>query len=100
MVNPTSFDPTREELDEILRAWPYYLEASAFDIEGAIYWFAYDWHGGQWTNLYSVLSTSAFNPGPRAKGPVPESVEADLYRVLCDHFGVPVEDKYHWQQWS
>lgn len=33
-----------------------------FDKEEAIYWFASDWHGGQWSELYSVLSTSEFHP--------------------------------------
>ena len=34
-----------------------------FDVEAAIYWFANDWHNGQFTDLYSILSTSPYKPG-------------------------------------
>jgi len=32
--------------------------------EIAIYWFANHYHGGQWSELYSILSTSPYRPGP------------------------------------
>lgn len=32
--------------------------------EIAIYWFADQYHSGQCSNLYSVLSTSNYKPGP------------------------------------
>jgi hypothetical protein len=35
-----------------------------FDIEEAAYWIAADYHGGQWSSLYSALSTSPYSPGP------------------------------------
>lgn len=38
-------------------------ENSDFDREAAIYWFASDYHGGQASELYEVLSTSEFSPG-------------------------------------
>lgn len=62
-------DPTREELDAALAAFPFISEADDFDKEEAIYWLASDWHGGQSSNLYSVLSTSEFRPGPFQTGP-------------------------------
>ena len=34
------------------------------EAEVAIYYFARDYHGGQWSDLYSVLSTSPYKPGP------------------------------------
>lgn len=34
-----------------------------FDIEEAAYYLASHYHGGQWSNLYSALSTSPFKPG-------------------------------------
>ena len=52
-------DPTRDEMLTALAQ----SGADEFDIEAAIYWFASDWHGGQWSNLYSVLSTSPYKPG-------------------------------------
>lgn len=36
-----------------------YFEVSA---EIAIYWLAYDWHRGQASELYSILSTSPYHP--------------------------------------
>lgn len=38
-------------------------EVCEFDIEAAIYWFASDYHSGQWSDLYSILSTSEYRPG-------------------------------------
>ena len=38
-------------------------EIDIFDIEAAIYWFASDYHRGQWSELYSILSTSEYRPG-------------------------------------
>lgn len=35
-----------------------------FDIEEAAYWLAVHYHGGQWSNLYSLFSTSPYKPGP------------------------------------
>lgn len=60
-------DPTREEIEEFIVTHPYYNEMSQFDIEEAIYWFANDYHSGQSSNLYEVLSMSEFSPGPIAK---------------------------------
>ena len=56
-------DPTKEEM---LTHIELCLggECDEFDREEAIYWFANDYHEGQWTNLYSVLSTSEYHPGP------------------------------------
>ena len=55
-------DPTKAEMLDFLTG--IYGEDSNDDAEVAIYWFANDWHSGQWSNLYSALSMSPFNPGP------------------------------------
>ena len=55
-------DPTREELIAFLQAQTGETDMDD-DIEVAIYWFAMYWHGGQSSNLYSVLSTSPYHPG-------------------------------------
>jgi hypothetical protein len=57
-------DPTRDDLEEALDAYPFASECDTFDREEAIYAFASDWHSGQGSSLYSVLSTSRFHPGP------------------------------------
>lgn len=57
-------DPTREELVEVCA--DYYEnngdDSDIFSQEAAIYWFCSDYHSGQTSNLYSVLSTSKFKP--------------------------------------
>ena len=55
-------DPTHEEMTEFL-ATQTCGEDMSDEIEVAIYWFAMYWHGGQSSNLYSVLSTSPYHPG-------------------------------------
>ena len=34
-----------------------------FDFESALYYLATNWHSGQWSELYSILSTSGYKPG-------------------------------------
>jgi len=59
-------DPTREEMLAFLESQGCEDE---FDREEAVFWFAYSWHGGLWSNLYSALSTSPYTPGPIRNGP-------------------------------
>jgi hypothetical protein len=58
--------------------------ADEFDIEAAIYWFATDWHGGQWSNLYSALSTSPYKPGLSEVSCPDEAM--DCYYTLMSNF--------------
>lgn len=44
-------------------------DADEFDIEEALYWYCSDWHGGQRSEEYSILSTSPFKPSPFSRGP-------------------------------
>lgn len=61
-------DPSGDEMRSYLRSLPFADEFDEFDREEAIYWFANDYHGGQWSNLYSALSTSEYHPGPLTRG--------------------------------
>jgi hypothetical protein len=64
-------DPTHQEMFDFLAQQCAGEEDIRFDIEEAIYWFASDYHGGQGSELYSVLSTSEFRPGMNARRPYP-----------------------------
>ena len=80
-------DPSRKEIDETILAYVNRdgrgTEFDMFDIEAAIYWFASHYHGGQWSNLYSVLSTSDYRPSPLCRSHEDESEEIqELYRLL------------------
>jgi len=79
-------DPTADNMRAMLREIYSPHEADDFDIEAAIYWFASHYHGGQWSNLYSALSTSQYRPGPLADDPEPDSVEEYCYYRLCQEY--------------
>ena len=78
-------DPSKEEMMEFLRQ--QFGNEDPDSMEVAIYWFANEYHGGQWSNLYSVLSTSHFRPGPISRGPEPGSAEADMFHALEAEYG-------------
>jgi hypothetical protein len=70
-------DPTIEEMRSFL------CDAEEFDREQAIYWFASDYHGGQWSNLYAALCESQYQPSPIERCPDGE----DCYQALVEVFG-------------
>ena len=61
-------------------------EAEEFDMEEAIYWFAANYHEGQWSDLYSILSTSDFRPGRLSNGPEQGMCEM-MYDALVEKYG-------------
>ncbi len=79
-------DPTHDEMMAVLEEYPYFNESDAFDWERAIYWFASDWHSGQLSNLYSVLSTSKYKPGALENCIDPASEAHELYVELEEAF--------------
>lgn len=76
-------DPTREEmLDALADTWNLSSDEEGEDNAViAMRWFANDYHGGQDSNLYSVLSTSPYNPGPCVSGP---DEEGDMVVAMYD----------------
>ena len=78
-------DPTYDEMRDHLDSEFNPEMADEMDRECAIYWFANDYHGGQGSNLYSVLSTSEYWPGPIERGP--RSIAKILYEELEREFG-------------
>jgi hypothetical protein len=84
-------DPTAAEMRKFLVSTAEGLEIDQdelnFDVEAAIYWFAYHWHGGQNSNLYSALSTSEYNPG---QGFAMSDPENEVIRMLLAR----LEDEY------
>jgi len=58
-----------------------------FDAEAAIYWFASDHHGGQFSELYEILSASPYSPGPSVRSAKDESETASfMYDALVGKF--------------
>ncbi len=83
-------DPTREDMLAAIASEYSRDERDDWDTESAIYWFASDWHSGQWSNLYSALSTSQYHPGPLETGLDEDSMAQLCYDTLLETFGIPV----------
>lgn len=74
---------TCDDVDRAVRYLVESREADAFDVAEAIHAFANDYHGGQWTDLYRVLSASKFRPGPMWRGPESEAAQ-EIYAALAE----------------
>lgn len=83
-------DPTYNELIDSLRE--HYALSNVdyvrdihkdFDVAQAIYWFAYDYHSGQTSRLYTVLCASKYRPGCLESG---VDLENEYYDILVESF--------------
>lgn len=81
---PKNHDPSAADLIEFFEE--HYPNADSFDREEAIYWFAEQHHSGQTSNLYSILSTSPFKPGPLATVGKLSGMALEIYDALRRHF--------------
>lgn len=81
-------DPTKEEIYKALHLPPDGRTDGDLnlDVERAIYWFANDWHGGQSSNLYSILSTGPYKPGRPELGCSDEDESGECYDTLVEAF--------------
>lgn len=63
------------------------MEEWEFDAEAAIYWFAHNYHDGQSSPLYSILSTSPYTPGRMMNSVHDESeIAVEMYGLLEAYF--------------
>ena len=78
-------DPTRFDLlkagAQYLAGWGLEKSSRLWAIEEAIYWFASQYHSGQWSNLFSILSTSDFKPSILAN-----EIEDEIAQEIYDHY--------------
>ena len=79
-IDPTRFDLLKAGA-QYLAGWGLEKSSRLWAIEEAIYWFASQYHSGQWTNLYSVLSTSDFKPSILAN-----EIEDEIAQEIFDHY--------------
>lgn len=93
-VKSSSKDPTKEEMVKFLNDKykghiDYTDEEIQFPIEAAIYWYAYNYHSGQNSNLYSALSTSKYQPSRMLKNidDIDDDVTQEMYSYLQTHYG-------------
>jgi hypothetical protein len=65
---PATFEWEPQPLcDYINEAWPDANEdekGTLFDLAAGLYWYCSDWHGGQFSDEYSIMSAQlGYNPG-------------------------------------
>jgi hypothetical protein len=81
-------DPTKEEMLNYLQSLYGQEEGWKDEAEVAIYYFGNDWHGGQFSNLYSAMSTSPYSPGPistlESEGDFAKMMYEDLEREFMN----------------
>jgi len=67
---------------------PHEKASNEMDMEAAIYWYANNYHEGQDSALYSILSDSNFKPGPTHKSVKDEGDMAEMmYEALEKKYG-------------
>lgn len=58
-----------------------------FAIETAIYWFAFDYHSGQFSEGYALMCQSQYKPSPLTLGIVDEDESSKIiYEFLVDKY--------------
>lgn len=81
----TNSDPTKGEMVAFLKG--NFDNYDDFSAEEAIYWFGYNYHGGQNSNLYSALSTSQYKPSPLMNNSDElEGLSEMMYEALVNNF--------------
>lgn len=87
-------DPSKRDMLSLLRSKYDRLGYDENSAEIAMYWFAYEYHGGQWSNLYSALSTSKYRPGRDVSSVSDEGDEMAemMYDDLVSEYGGDVDD--------
>ena len=59
-------------------------KCALFDLAEGLYWYCNDYHTGQWSDEYSVLSTLDYSPSPLADGVEEGSAAHAVYMQLID----------------
>ena len=79
-------DPILKELQDIAAQYCDGPVNDDIDAWRAIYWYCANWHGGQSSNLYSVLSTAPYNPGRLENGVESGDMSGIIYDSLESEF--------------
>lgn len=81
-------DPTKEEILSFLLNDPAtkHVIDDESSVEEALYYIAYNYHTGQFSNLYSILSTSQYRPSMSFTGDIYAdshyNISADIYDAI------------------
>lgn len=77
----------KQEMMQFLSKYKNLVEEWKYSAEIAIYYFAEHYHGGQWSELYKILSTSHYRPGPMTNLDKEDEVVKMMYEDLEKMFG-------------
>ena len=55
-----------------------------FDLAEGLYWYCSEYHTGQWSDEYSVLSTLDYSPSPLAHGVEEGTTAHEVYSQLIE----------------
>ncbi len=61
---------------------PYLSEADPFDVAEALYWYSYEWHGGQRSMEYALGCCTGYTPGASQCECGPDSVASMMLAEL------------------
>ena len=75
-----------EMMNSLRRKYQGLTESWEDEAEIAIYWFASHYHGGQSHDLYKILSTSPYNPGPIMTLEKEDEIVQMMYKDLEQEF--------------
>lgn len=75
------------ESDAVAR-WGGEYQGECFTTGQALYWYAADYHDGQWSRLYRILSAVGYTPGAMERGPEPDTLADALYQELIEAHGI------------
>jgi len=85
-------DPTKQEMLNVLADTMNTNDGFNDDAEEAMFWFSYNYNGGQSSNLYKVLSSSSFKPGRFQSKPDEHSIVLYMYNELVSQFGTKINE--------
>jgi hypothetical protein len=64
----------------------FIADCDLFDLAEGLYWYCNDYHTGQWSDEYSVLSALDYSPSPLADGVEEGSAAHAVYMQLAANF--------------
>ncbi len=59
------------------------MKDNTFDLAAAIYWYCSDYHGGQNSKEYAILSKTIYKPAPSENCP-PTPISQTIYNLIVE----------------
>jgi len=82
-IGDDQFDSPHKVAALVEDLWSKGSHETAFDLAEGLHWHCVDYHGGQWSERYAILSSLDYNPSPVSRGPDSEGSQY-VYDRLAD----------------